>query len=380
MRTLYRICGHQGLIPTSLEVPLCYDPATTAQCHGGFGDVWKARHYSQDVAAKALRVSLSTDFKQTKKVSTPRLAVSINELTGPIQRFCREVTLWKSLCHPNVLPLLGVTMTETRFVMVSEWMENGNINEFTKARADVNLFELVRSPGPHFYLMITIVRLPQLEDVTRGLIYMHDQGIVHGDLKGVRIEPPNNTPHTCSRIPQPNVLVDRNGHACISDFSLLTIVSDQQTFLASSMTGGTIPWMSPELLDPERFGLDKSRLTKESDRYALGMVVYETLSGWTPFAPHPPAAVMMKVLNGDRPGRPQGSRRAWFGDGVWAMLDLCWKPKPHERPSLDTILQCLQGASRPSRPTSRNDEVQTNANGQQGPATANDSSTFPPLV
>ena len=34
-----------------------------------------------------------------------------------------------------------------------------------------------------------ILRLPQLEEITRGLTYMHDQGIVHGDLKGVRIEP-----------------------------------------------------------------------------------------------------------------------------------------------------------------------------------------------
>ena len=141
------------------------------------------------------------------------------------------------------------------------------------------------------------------------------------------------------------------------------------------MTGGTIPWMSPELLDPERFGLKKSRLTKESDRYALGMVVYETLSGRTPFAPHLPVTVMLKVLNGDRPGRPQGSRRAWFGDGIWAMLDLCWKPQPHERPSLDTILQCLQDASRPSGPIPRiNDETDTD--GQADPAAVGDSSMF----
>jgi len=146
------------------------------------------------------------------------------------------------------------------------------------------------------------------------------------------------------------------------------------------MAGGTIPWMSPELLDPGRFGLDRSRLTKESDRYALGMVIYETLSGWTPFAPHPPATVMLKVLNGECPGRPQGSRGAWFVDGIWAMLGLCWRPQPQERPSLDTILQCLQDASRPSRPTSRfDDDGETNVDGQQNPPTANDSGMFPPF-
>lgn len=50
---------------------------------------------------------------------------------------------WKTLNHPNVLPLLGARMEDKQFVMVSEWMENGNINEFIKAHDDVNRFELV---------------------------------------------------------------------------------------------------------------------------------------------------------------------------------------------------------------------------------------------
>ena len=51
--------------------------------------------------------------------------------------------MWKTLCHPNVLPLLGVTMGGRHFVMVSEWMANGNINKYVKAHRDVNRFELV---------------------------------------------------------------------------------------------------------------------------------------------------------------------------------------------------------------------------------------------
>ena len=50
---------------------------------------------------------------------------------------------WKTLSHPNVLPLLGVKMENQQFVMVSEWMENGNINEFIESHKDVNRFELV---------------------------------------------------------------------------------------------------------------------------------------------------------------------------------------------------------------------------------------------
>jgi len=61
----------------------------------------------------------------------------------PVQRFCREVVTWKALRHPNVLQLIGVTMTENKFVMVSEWMKNGNINVFLKANPGVNRLELV---------------------------------------------------------------------------------------------------------------------------------------------------------------------------------------------------------------------------------------------
>jgi len=52
---------------------------------------------------------------------------------------------WNALRHPNVLLLLGVTMDTRHFAMASEWMTNGNINEFIKAHRDANRFELVGS-------------------------------------------------------------------------------------------------------------------------------------------------------------------------------------------------------------------------------------------
>ena len=51
---------------------------------------------------------------------------------------------WKSLLHPNVLPLLGVTMSHKHFAMISEWMANGNINEFLRDNRDADRFELVK--------------------------------------------------------------------------------------------------------------------------------------------------------------------------------------------------------------------------------------------
>jgi len=61
-----------------------------------------------------------------------------------LQGFCREGITWKHLRHPNILPLLGVTLNKHRFALVSEWMEHGNINEFVKRNRDMNRTELVR--------------------------------------------------------------------------------------------------------------------------------------------------------------------------------------------------------------------------------------------
>jgi len=54
--------------------------------------------------------------------------------------------MWKFLQHPNVLPLMGVTMSENRFAMASDWMVNGNIREFVKAHPDVDRLGLVGFP------------------------------------------------------------------------------------------------------------------------------------------------------------------------------------------------------------------------------------------
>ena len=60
-----------------------------------------------------------------------------------MQVFCKEFVTWRALRHPNIVPLLGAKMTRTQFTMVSEWMVNGNVNEFVKKYPHVNRFELV---------------------------------------------------------------------------------------------------------------------------------------------------------------------------------------------------------------------------------------------
>ena len=164
-----------------------------------------------------------------------------------------------------------------------------------------------------------------------------------------------------------NILINRDGHACVADFSLLVIIPDKANLISaiSYLEGGTIRWTSPELLNPGPFGLKDSCQTKESDCYALGMVVYEVLSGRPPFFQYKDIAVILKVLEGERPGRPQGRQGAWFTDGLWGMLERCWEPKPHDRPSLKALLQCLEGVTRPL-PSPSTSAV------SEGPVTGND--------
>ena len=142
-----------------------------------------------------------------------------------------------------------------------------------------------------------------------------------------------------------NILINRDSHACISDFGLLTIIPDQASLISpiTPRERGTIRWMSPELLDPESFGLKNSHPTKESDCYALGMVIYEVLSGQVPFYQHNGLNVILKVLGGEHPERPQGMQGAWFTDELWGLLERCWKRQPHDRPSIKTLLEYLEG-------------------------------------
>ena len=62
---------------------------------------------------------------------------------------------WKGLHHPNLLPLLGVTMTTNRFVMVSEWMVKGNVREFLGSDVDADRLGLVRSRSRSLSLTMT---------------------------------------------------------------------------------------------------------------------------------------------------------------------------------------------------------------------------------
>ena len=193
----------------------------------------------------------------------------------------------------------------------------------------------------------------KLGDVTRGLIYMHDQGVIHGGLRGVRFRDPLS--QSCTQLTghKANILVNHSGHACLAGFGQVTVVSNQPITTPSTVTGDAIQWMSPELIDPRNVNLEESRPTTRSDCYALGMVIYEVLSEKAPFAPIEGTAVISKIVDGGRPVKPRGREGTRFTEGLWRMLEDCWKPQPDDRPSLDTVLGYLQDGGKPSAPPRR---------------------------
>lgn len=167
-----------------------------------------------------------------------------------------------------------------------------------------------------------------------------------------------------------NILIDRTGHARLTDFGLLTIVSDPsiQLSYSSNAQGGTARWMSPELISPKRFGFEKSRPTKSSDCYALGMVIYEIISGRVPFHEDRGLAVFTRVLDGERPPRD-----AEFADVLWETLEQCWSSDSDARPSVEDVLRCLEGVISFLKPAPSVDETTeedpddlSSANGSSG--------------
>jgi len=106
--------------------------------------------------------------------------------------------------------------------------------------------------------------------------------------------------------------------------------------------------MSPERIAPEQFGFKNSRPTISSDCYALGMVIYETISGNVPFHKDTDLTVSVKVVvKGEHP--PRGTK---FTKSLWGMLERCWASKPHRRPSIRDVFRHLEvsDASEPSSP------------------------------
>ena len=69
LRYLYEICGRQAMLPRSLEVPLCFDPAENPACHDGLVDMWEGQYEGRKVTAQVFRIFPGGDADKIKRVS-----------------------------------------------------------------------------------------------------------------------------------------------------------------------------------------------------------------------------------------------------------------------------------------------------------------------
>ncbi|KAJ7224780.1 kinase-like domain-containing protein [Mycena rebaudengoi] len=214
-------------LPSSLFITGVSGRDDHATFGGGFGDIYRASYDGRTVALKYMRT-----FHRGSELRRIRLTT--------MQQFCREALIWQHLKHPYILPMLGIDRESfpSSLCMVSLWMENGTVLKYLEEHGRQDVDKL-------------------LWEVAQGLEYLHSRNIVHGDLRGA------------------NILITQDWSACLTDFGLTTF-TDTTAATTTSHRAGTIRWMAPELIEPDRFGLPFRR-TSETDVYAFACVCLEVI-------------------------------------------------------------------------------------------------------
>lgn len=227
---------------------------------GGMGEVWKARdtELQRFVAIKLLHADLQAD-------------------PDFVAHFTREARLVASLHHPNIVQIHDFQLTDTegsrvRAYMVMDYIGGGTLADYLLNTSRRGLYP----PAAEIVYLFTSVGL--------ALDYAHQKGMIHRDIKPA------------------NILLDKSardtalGEPVLSDFGIARL----QGASASTVTGaliGTPLYISPE--QAENRGVDD-----RSDLYSLGVVLYEILTGRTPFRGDNALAIMMQQIYG-QPAPPE---------------------------------------------------------------------------
>ncbi|KAG0699791.1 kinase-like domain-containing protein, partial [Suillus ampliporus] len=191
----------------------------------------------------------------------------------------REVAVWIKLRHPHVLTLHG---TVSGFgplpALVSTWMDNGALHDYLERTPGLTMEQKLRlvrfvssNTTPHSTDVII-----QLKQVVDGLRYLHEDGIVHGDLTST------------------NVVIDRDGNAFLADFGLSLALAECYESDYNSYPDSANRWSAPELmglpepasikdLDARDDDVDFPKPNWHSDIYSLGCIMLEVFSGKIPF-------------------------------------------------------------------------------------------------
>ncbi len=158
-----------------------------------------------------------------------------------VSRFKREAQAMARLSHPNIVTVHDAGEQDGRLYIVMAYMSGGTL----KDRMD--------------HQMTLSEVLPVVRQIADALHYAHERSIIHRDVKPV------------------NVLLDGDGRAVLSDFGIAKVLESAEHHLTRPGAGvGTPEYMSPEQC---RGG----RVDPRSDIYALGVMIYEMLTGRTPF-------------------------------------------------------------------------------------------------
>jgi hypothetical protein len=172
----------------------------------------------------------------------------INEKNEKYKALESEIKLLATLDHPNIVRYLGFEKNETMFCFFLEFMSGGSLE----------------SKCHSYRLQENVVRNYTFQ-ILMGLDYLHSKDILHRDVK------------------PGNVLLDSNGHCCLSDFGsseMLTLQLKENKTLC-----GTPNFMAPEGLFSfySLKVVSNSNYSKKSDIYSLGCTVLEMLTGNVPF-------------------------------------------------------------------------------------------------
>jgi len=147
--------------------------------------------------------------------------------------------------------------------MVMELLEGDTL------RARLNEYRVKNERMPLNEIVRTLI------DMLNGLEFAHSEGIIHRDIKPA------------------NIMLTKKNQAVLTDFGIAQIMGTKQVTAIGAMMG-TLNYMAPEQ------GLE-GHCDVRSDIYSLGIVLYEMLTGYTPFDADTPLAILMKHLNDPLP-------------------------------------------------------------------------------
>ncbi|THH29184.1 hypothetical protein EUX98_g5003 [Antrodiella citrinella] len=294
------------IIPQAFFLPgvRCHERASRGA--GAFTDVYVGQCDGHGrVALKRLRVDMKGRQAHELRV---------------LRQFYHESLMWRKLNHEYVLPFLGVSNDAFGFAacMVIPWMEKGTIRQYVGLlRQDGKL------SGKQFVTSIN----KWLYQTILGLAYLHNEGLVHGDLHGG------------------NILIDDSDNARLTDFSLNTIATKvAEYYYSSKYSAATYQYQAPELHDPQQFGMDNvtPMATTATDIYSFGCVCVELYGQQAPFSGAAYFKVAKDVLDGKRPPRPSTPDEQPMSDSMWKLTRRCWAQNVSDRPSAKKVAKDLE--------------------------------------